>query len=528
MQNDSGSLESTDPAMIGMSRPALENQAVSLGAPQETEKPYSVYSTKEKWFIVALIAFAGLFSPLTANIYLPAIPVLTVDFNKSTELINITVTVYMVFQGLCELSLQSSILMTEGPKFLAPMLFGTMADQVGRRPMFAGCLLILSLSCIGLALVPTSAYWLLVVLRCAQAAGSASTIALGAGTIGDIAAPVERGGFYGLYNLGPMFGPCIGPVIGGALSNGLGWRSIFWFLCISSAACFVVIVLFLPETLRSLVGDGSAIPSKHYRPLIPVVGKTASDPSFARPPPKPFRNPLRILNNLDIMMVLSINAVINSLYYGVTASMSTLFSEAYPSLNQTQIGLCYLAIGGGMVIGSSVLGRVLDQEYGRLQRSVVAVQAPGNTEKSETGIDDNFPIEKARLRLVPFSMLIFAACCAGYGWSVQEHTNLAGPLLLQVAIGFTTMGIMTSTQTLLVDLMPSQSSSVTACNNFIRCIAGAVLVSTMDLLLRALGAGWTYVLLGGICMLTIPLVYLIIHFGPPRRIKRRRALATIN
>ncbi|KAK0500560.1 major facilitator superfamily domain-containing protein [Armillaria luteobubalina] len=369
---------------------------------------------------------------------------------------------------------------------LSPMLFGTMADQVGRRPVFAACLLILSLSCIGLALVPTSDYWLLVVLRCLQAAGSASTIALGAGSIGDIAAPPERGGFYGLYNLGPMFGPCIGPVIGGALSNGLGWRSIFWFLCISSATCFVFIILFLPETLRSLVGDGSIVPSKLYRPLIPVVGKTTSDPSFARPPPKPFRNPLRILNNLDIVLVLSVNAVINSLYYGITASMSTLFSEAYPSLDQTQIG---------------------------------------HTEKGETGIDDNFPIEKARLRLVPLSMLIFAACCAGYGWCVQKRVNLSGPLLLQVTIGFTTMGIMTSTQTLLVDLMPSQSSSITACNNFIRCIAGAALVSVMDLILRALGAGWTYVLLAGILVLTIPLVYLIMYVGPPRRIKRRQVLA---
>ncbi|PBK76751.1 MFS general substrate transporter, partial [Armillaria solidipes] len=447
MQTDPKSIEGTDPATIGTPRSALEGQVVSLGAPQETEKPYSVYSTKEKWFIVALTSFAGLFSPLTANIYLPAIPVLTVDFNKSTELINITVTVYMIFQGLC------------------------------------------------------------------------------AGSIGDIAAPAERGGFYGLYNLGPTFGPCIGPVIGGALSNGLGWRSIFWFLCISSATCFVFIVLFLPETLRSLVGDGSVVPSKFYRPLIPVVGKTTSDPSFARPSPKPFRNPLRILNNLDIILVLSVNAVINSLFYGVTASMSTLFSEAYPSLNQIQIGLCYLAMGGGLVFGSYVLGRVLDQEYGKLRRSVMAVQGPGNTEKSETGIDDNFPIEKARLRLVPFSMLIFAACCAGYGWCVQERVNLSGPLLLQVTIGFTTMGIMTSTQSLLVDLMPSQSSSISACNNFIRCIAGAALVAVMDLILRALGAGWTYILLGGICVLTIPLVYLIMYIGPPRRIKRRRALA---
>ena len=59
------------------------------------------------------------------------------------------------------------------------MIWGTISDYFGRRPTTAACLLVLSLSCIGLALVPTSAYWLLLVLRCLQAAGSASTIAIG-------------------------------------------------------------------------------------------------------------------------------------------------------------------------------------------------------------------------------------------------------------------------------------------------------------------------------------------------------------
>ena len=59
------------------------------------------------------------------------------------------------------------------------MVWGTISDYFGRRPTTAACLLVLSLSCIGLALVPTSAYWLLMVLRCLQAAGSASTLAIG-------------------------------------------------------------------------------------------------------------------------------------------------------------------------------------------------------------------------------------------------------------------------------------------------------------------------------------------------------------
>jgi MFS family permease len=101
------------------------------------------------------------------------------------------------------------------------MIWGTISDYYGRRPTTAACLLVLSFSCIGLALVPTSAYWLLMVLRCLQAAGSASTVAigniylfqapflfsmsiLGAGVVGDISSREERGGFYGLFMLGPL------------------------------------------------------------------------------------------------------------------------------------------------------------------------------------------------------------------------------------------------------------------------------------------------------------------------------------
>ncbi|KAI0068155.1 MFS general substrate transporter [Artomyces pyxidatus] len=500
---------------------SLESQPHSdaLAPPQDekqeanaiVEKPYSAFSKRDKWIIVNLAAFAGLFSPLTANIYFPAIPVIASQFHKSIELINLTVTIYMVMQGI------------------TPMVWGTLSDRWGRRPVFLACLVTLSVSCVGLALVPTDAYWLLMLLRCIQAAGSASTIALGAGVIGDIGTAAERGGFMGVFGIGPMVGPSIGPVIGGGLSQSLGWRSIFWFLCISSGICAVGVILFMPETLRALVGDGSIVPSTLYRPVIPIVGKNHKAPiSTERPPRRRFINPIRMFTYPDVDILLLFNAIIYAVFYGVTATMSTLFQEAYPYLNQTDIGLCFLAIGGGMLIGTVVSGKLANRDYAIVRDQVVRkAQVDPETEVDVKAIetDGTFPIERARLRSIPLYLTIFTACIIGYGWTLQSRVSIAVPLILLIITGLVAGGFTNLVNALFVDLVPSQGSSITACNNLVRCGVGAALVSVIDLILNALGTGWTYVLLGGMCIAVSPLIFVLRRWGPVWRERRRlRAL----
>ncbi|OSX67227.1 hypothetical protein POSPLADRAFT_1051377 [Postia placenta MAD-698-R-SB12] len=476
------------------------------------EKPYSIYTAGEKWFIVTIAAFAALFSPFTANIYFPAIPTIAAAFHRSIEDINLTVTVYMVVQGV------------------SPMFWGTLADRWGRRPMFLGCMLVLSVVCVGLALTPTSAFWLLMLLRCLQAAGSASTVALGAGVIADIAATHERGLYYGTWNIGPMVGPCIGPVLGGVLAQGLGWRSIFWFLAIASGVCFVTILLLMPETLRAFVGDGSVPPPRLYLPLIPVIGRsrqnvTPQDPS-TRPAPRRFNNPFVLFLYPDITLLLLFNGIVYAVFYGVTTSISTLFKTTYPYLTETEIGLCFLAIGGGMLIGGVFTGRLVDKEYKRAKRQMLAAQEKETDPEKRLSPEDvtkeeHFPIERARLRLMPLYLGIFVVICIGYGWALDKKANIAAPLILQFVLGWVTVATMNITQTLVVDLAPGQSASVTACNNLVRCSLGAALVSVIDLILNALGAGWTYVLLAGICVLFSPIMVIMYHYGPRWRARRR-------
>ena len=83
-----------------------------------TTPPYSIFSNHQRKFIVFMVACAGFFSTLSSNIYFPALNALSRDLKVSNSLINLTLTSYMVFQGL------------------APTVFGDLADMIGRRPAY--------------------------------------------------------------------------------------------------------------------------------------------------------------------------------------------------------------------------------------------------------------------------------------------------------------------------------------------------------------------------------------------------------
>lgn len=117
--------------------------------------PYSIFTKTQKRWIVCQIALIGMLSPLSSFIYYPAIDALAKDLNTSVELINLTVTSYMVVSGI------------------APALLGNMADTVGRRSAYIFALLIYLVANIGLAV--QTLYPALLVLRMLQSMGSSGT-----------------------------------------------------------------------------------------------------------------------------------------------------------------------------------------------------------------------------------------------------------------------------------------------------------------------------------------------------------------
>jgi hypothetical protein len=66
-------------------------------ARQETNgAPYSIFSDREKFAMVLTVSFVALLSPLSGQIYLPALPSISKDLNISPTLVNLTITTYMV------------------------------------------------------------------------------------------------------------------------------------------------------------------------------------------------------------------------------------------------------------------------------------------------------------------------------------------------------------------------------------------------------------------------------------------------
>lgn len=116
----------------------------------DPNKPYSAFTQPTKYMIVSISGIAGILSPISSNIFVPAIPTLADEFNRSEQDISLAVTIYLIFQAI------------------TPSFFGAMSDSFGRRPVYIGTLVIYLGANIGLALMPTSSYWLLLFLRALQ------------------------------------------------------------------------------------------------------------------------------------------------------------------------------------------------------------------------------------------------------------------------------------------------------------------------------------------------------------------------
>lgn len=124
---------------------------------------------------------------------------------------------------------------------------GSLADRLGRRKVFAWGLAIFSAASLLCALSPDPTF--LNVARAIQGVGGAAMFAVSLALVAqEFAAGRERGVAMGLYGSTIGVAVAVGPLVGGALTDSLGWESIFYLNVPIGLAALVVTYWRLRES----------------------------------------------------------------------------------------------------------------------------------------------------------------------------------------------------------------------------------------------------------------------------------------
>ncbi|POS74004.1 MFS transporter [Diaporthe helianthi] len=479
-----------------------------LGAvPPAGVTPYCSFPYNIKALIIGMATFSSFISPLSLNIYFPALTPLAMDLDVSVSLINLSITSYQIVQAV------------------APMFVGDFGDTAGRRPAFIISFIVYCGANVGLAIQTN--YIALVVLRCLQSLGGSGTLALCYGVVADVSTTAERGKYMGIVGMGMMAGPALGLLIGGILAQYLTWRSVFWFCFIITALWLVPYILVVPETCRTVVGNGSTTPPAGWNMTMVdlfrsrkshMSGEKSSGDHASANKRMQWPNPLRTLviwTHKDMSMLLLFNAMVFTAIFMALTILSTSFVDIY-GLNQLQIGLCYLPYGVACGLTTLVQGRILDWNYRRLANRIgFAIDKRGGDDLR------HYPIELCRLQLAAPVIATGVVALIGYGWTLEARANLGAPLAMLFLIGLGLVGGHSILNTLIVDLYPQSPATGIAANNLGRCLLSAGGSAVVKLLVQAIGYGWCFTLVGSLLAVFSPLLYLLVIWGPKWREQRR-------
>lgn len=175
--------------------------------------------------VLGLLAAVG---PFAIDMYLPALPTMVADLNASTALGQMTLTAFFVPFGICQLA------------------YGPISDMIGRKPPLYFGLVCFMAASVGCALAPNID--VLIAFRVLQGVGASCMMVIPRAVIRDLHTGVDAARLMALVMLVFSVCPILAPLIGSALIIPFGWRAIFLAVVVASAAGFLLVRTFLPET----------------------------------------------------------------------------------------------------------------------------------------------------------------------------------------------------------------------------------------------------------------------------------------
>lgn len=321
----------------------------------------------------------------------------------------------------------------------------------------------------------------------------------------------------GIYQAGALAPLALGPILGGVFAETLGWRAIFWFLTIYSGAFLILLIIVLPETLRSMVGNGSIPPKGLSKSTLYYIQRRRHSHSDsvtleivlpAKKNPVDFLAPLRMIVGMEVTYIIVFLSVYYTGWQMLITIMSTLFKQVY-GISELQIGLTFIANGVGCIVGTLTTGKFLDFDYQRMKRNY-------------PGIQETFPLEHARLRTLWLWSGLECTSVLIFGWTLDERVHISVPIICTFVLGWASTSIIGVVTTFMIDCFPRQGASATAALNLVRCLLAAGGTAAVLPIVDGIGVGWTLALLVGIMLGSLSLVWIQVQYGSKRRQRREQ------
>lgn len=212
--------------------------------------------------LLILLVVASLITPLSLDMYTPAVPHMTDHFNTNASTVNLTLVGYYLFFSV------------------GLLIFGPISDKHGRRPILMGGMAVYT---VGSALCAmATSIWTLIAFRVVEALGAGAVSAVSTAVVKDAFCTERREAVLSVVQVMFVIGPVLAPVVGAFIVRIADWRVTFWVLAVIGVICLVLTILFketLPENERyqgsvlgSLCNLGVVAKNKGFTSFLLIVG----------------------------------------------------------------------------------------------------------------------------------------------------------------------------------------------------------------------------------------------------------------
>ena len=328
---------------------------------------------------------------------------------------------------------------------------------------------------------------------------SAAT-AIGAGVLGDVWRPEERGLSVSIYTLITLLSPTIGPVLGGFITQYSSWRWAFWAISILDGCIQLIATLFFRETFPPILLGRRAERLRNETGNRKLRTKwERADRTFTKIAQAGLARPFILLATQPILQCLALYiAYIFGLVYLALTTFPVLWTDRYHESISIS-GLNYLALAFGYIIGTQTCTRLIDRLYKLLK------------ETRGKGIGQ----PEYRLPLLLPGALMVPAGLVWYGWSAQKHLHWIMPDIGAVIFAAGVKFGLQCTQLYALDVYPLYAASASAGSLFLRSLAGFAFPLFAPYLYQRLDFGWGNSLLALIALVIgLPVPFLLWTYGP--------------